>query len=242
MNRIEGNMATVRVFLNTKRMATGKEWKGKFLQVFPVMKEFTSQAEWRETWQKSLTNSIRFVAEESAVKAQEDKAQKDAAAERLELIQMLIQGGQRTKSNLGDTDGWTHSERTLNYTAPPGKYYIGDLCYALYEDVYDKVFGSLGGYDSGLYQKGNSFFLVDNTAYGDGLYKGTDGFEYGVDAGIIGICSGDLIDPANTSAESGGKIYTFTEPVSMKFHGGVFRFHSGMTSFKIDTVGDENDY
>jgi hypothetical protein len=233
-------MATIRVYLNNKRMATGKEWKDKFLQVYPQMKEFTSQQEWRETWQKALTDSIRFVYEE-------DKMLKEIAWTREHLEQLLATYGKKKASAPApapappSTEGWTHTS-TLSFTGPAGKYYIGDLCYALYENIYDKVFGGIGGYDGGLYTKGNSFFMVDGTAHGDGLYTGTDGFGYGVDAGIIGICSADLIDPDNRSAESGGNIYTFTEPVEMKFHGGVFRFHSGTQSFKIDTVGDESDY
>lgn len=226
-------MATVRVFLDTKRMATGKEWKGKFLQVFPDMKEFANQNEWREAWTKALSNKVRFEIEEGPVEK--------ALALRQELIQRLAALTQpRPSRPAPSTEGWTHLN-DLVHVAPPGKYYIGDLCYALHDKIYDGVFGDLGGYDSGLYSKGDSFFMVDSTAYGDGLYRGTDGYDYGVDAGIIGICSADLIDSENESAESGGKIYTFVDPVYIKFRGGVFHFHSGSIEFKIDTCGYDED-
>jgi hypothetical protein len=78
--------------------------------------------------------------------------------------------------------------------------------------------------------------MVDGTSYGDGDYKGSDGHHYLVDAGIIGICSADLIDPKNPSV-SGGKIHTFSEPVEIRFNNGVFYFTSGYTHLEINTKG-----
>lgn len=135
---------------------------------------------------------------------------------------------------------WTHKE-TYKFTAPAGKYYIGDLCYALSDSVYESIFGNLGGYESGLYQKKDStdFFLVDNTAYGDGLYGGTDGKEFAVDAGIIGICPASMIGPEKDG--DGGHIYEFKDPVKCRFSGGVFTFKSGYIRLVINTEGDDDE-
>ena len=129
--------------------------------------------------------------------------------------------------------------RPKKHTCPAGKYYIGDLCYVLGDDVYEKVFGG-HGYEDGLYTKKNSneFFFVAGTAYGDGCYPSSDGKEFCVDAGIIGICPISCM----RKDDGGGQTYTFTQPVECKFRGGVFEFVSGYDYLKIDTAGyDENE-
>lgn len=70
--------------------------------------------------------------------------------------------------------------------------YIGDLCYALTDEVYHDVWGA-ADYEDGAYNSGNLEFAVVDTQYGDGCYMGSDGFDYPVDAGIIGICDSQLV-------------------------------------------------
>lgn len=138
---------------------------------------------------------------------------------------------------------WTHKE-THKTTLPAGKYYIGDLCYALADDIYDGVFGNIGGYDSGLYKKNDSeFFFVDNTAYGDGMYGATDGNEFAVDAGIIGICPASMIGKGTGREKDGdgGHIYEFKEPVKCTFNSGVFTFKSGFRKLVINTEGEDEE-
>jgi hypothetical protein len=129
---------------------------------------------------------------------------------------------------------------SLNFplTLPPGTYYIGDLCYALDDKVYDKIFGDVGGYANGMYQKSlQEFFLVDSTAIGDGEYQGTDGKQYAVDAGIIGIT------PISCMLKSGdgGHVHTFHHKVSVDFKDGVFEFFSLDKYLTIDTLGTTQD-
>lgn len=65
--------------------------------------------------------------------------------------------------------------------------YIGDICYALEDDVYDGVWGK-NDYESGKYETEDGLqFAVDNTYCGDGLYESCDGEFYPVDAGVIGV-------------------------------------------------------
>jgi hypothetical protein len=134
-------------------------------------------------------------------------------------------------------DDWNYTG-TKSFVAPAGTYYIGDLCYFLKDPIYDGIFGG-HGYESGLYTEKSSgeFFMVDNTSHGDGEYIGTDGFGYGVDAGIIGIASRSL-GPESDEKVYGGKLYTFKEPIEIKFQKGLFRFKSHSKYLAIDTSGD----
>ena len=77
-------------------------------------------------------------------------------------------------------------------------FYIGDLCYALNEKVYDEVWGG-NNYEDGQYTdpETKAEFAMVGTAYGDGEYESSEeGLAFPVDAGIIGvadlaICDGD---------------------------------------------------
>lgn len=225
-------MATVRVYSNTKRLATGKLWKNGFLQVYPEVRPFTSEDDWVASWKKAVEAGFR-VEREGAIPPLPASPPQSASPP------LPPQPAPSEK-------GWSY-RRELTFRAPAGTYYIGDLCYALYDNIYDKVFGG-HGYDCGFYsRRPDSFFMVDGTTHGDGDYTGSDGHHYLVDAGIIGICSADLIDTNNTSI-GGGKIHTFTEPVEIRFRGGCFYFHSGYEALEINTQGwdddadDEEDY
>lgn len=193
-------MSTYRIYSNEKRVATGKEWNKRFLQVYPEKKEYRSQAEWNSFWAEKLRMSIR--QEEVKVAQPQVKPQVKPQEKR--------------------DEGWTYV-RQLHFTAPAGTYYVGDLCYALHSDIYDNVFGG-EAYERGLYSKGNSFFLVDGTSCGDGEYEDDHGRKYLVDAGIIGICSQDLIDRKNPSVR-GGQMITFKNPFQILFKEGKFSFH-----------------
>lgn len=245
-------MSTTRAYCNGKRMSTAKPWNGKFLQVYPEQAVFENETEWRDFWTRRFEQSIRFDVENSssfrtlfvagASEPNPDTATRYAPLPPPLPLSPVTSSASSTAGVVvkqsPSSKGWSYRHE-LTYTAPPGTYYIGDLCYALYEIIYDNVFGG-HGYDAGFYSKGKSFFMVDGTAYGDGDYLGSDNNHYLVDAGIIGICSEDLIDPNNRSV-NGGKIHTFNQPVVIRFRGGVFHFTSGYTHITINTVGDDED-
>lgn len=130
--------------------------------------------------------------------------------------------------------GWVYTN-TLCFTAPPGSYYIGDLCYVLSKDVYQNVFGR-NDYKMGLYtQTGTSnFFLVNRTL--DLIYKSSDGKEFAHDAGQIGITPVSFL----AKNDGGGHIYTFEKPVTCAFRNGRFCFTSGYEILEITGgYGDE---
>lgn len=203
---------TLRLFVNKKRISTAVYTKdGKLLQVYPEKKFFPS----REAWQTSCKTITHPEVEV-----------KSSGTNEQPVHWLPI-----------PTDNWSYKE-VSKFTAPPGKYYIGDLCYVLGDQVYDKVYGGQG-YESGLYTHadGKHFFLVDNTAYGDGIYLGSDDKEFTVDAGILGITPVCCME----KNDGGGQIYTFTEPVECSFRNGIFNIRSGYTRLKINTQGTEED-
>lgn len=127
-----------------------------------------------------------------------------------------------------------------------GKMYIGDLCYAMSDYDYHKIWGA-HNYQDGAYEAADGMFAMVGTAYGDGCYDSNIGFAFPVDAGIIGICDGELIKKeitgpygdlgiivnaegeANISYEDGTIAITYTTP-------------SGETKFvNIETAYDEEE-
>lgn len=203
--------STLRLYADSKRMATAVLTKqGKFLQVYPETKAFRSEEEWRIHWTRILHPEISIQTETSTPSPPKEQTSV-------------------TNKN------WTY-QKTRTYTAPPGTYYIGDLCYVLGDALYDGVYGKKD-YADGLYthQGMDTFFLVAGTAYGDGEYRGSDGRTFTVDAGILGITPASCM----SKNDGGGHLYTFDHPVECAFKGGYFTFISGHTLLEIDTTGSE---
>lgn len=86
--------------------------------------------------------------------------------------------------------------------------YVGDLCYCLNYDVYQDAIelanyeGKFDSTASGMHVEG----AFVSTQYGDGDYIGSDGKEYAVDAGIIGI-----VNITNASATEGEDFKIFSK-------------------------------
>lgn len=133
---------------------------------------------------------------------------------------------------------WTSLGHATEHTFPAGKYYIGDPCYVLGDEIYDTVVGDGG---EGFFTNGTHTIGFFSTAYGDGCYRGTNGETYGVDAGIIGIVPAELM---KRGSESWG---TLTFENEFKF--GCTRdatFYvkdedSPENSFQIPTRDDDED-
>ena len=86
--------------------------------------------------------------------------------------------------------------------------YVGDLCYCLNYDVYQEAMelanyeGKFDSTASGMHVEG----AFVSTQYGDGDYIGSDGKEYAVDAGIIGI-----VNITNAAATEGEDFKIFSK-------------------------------
>lgn len=120
------------------------------------------------------------------------------------------------------------------------KYYIGDLCYILPQDLYDKIVCSFN-YDNGEWTTVSGVrFAFASTAFGDGEYCGSDGFHYPVDAGILGIVKIEGFEPKdikNPHDGTLGRIVEFESEPAVEMHGGVFR----IGNIVIDTTNDEEE-
>lgn len=140
-------------------------------------------------------------------------------------------------------------EVTSSY--PAGKYYIGDICYALSSTVYELQWGDIHKYNPGTFEikyKGNvGKFSVNHTKYGDGVYLDTSkGLEFIVDAGVIGIVPLDLCNPKNINKQGiieGGHIIESTTPVEFSSHDGIFvvSFNNNTDMIVLDTCDIEDD-
>lgn len=73
------------------------------------------------------------------------------------------------------------------HTFPPGKYYMGDICYINNNHLYYNIWGDLFHFRQGYFTDDSSTFGVFNTYAGDGEYKDIGGNFYNVDAGVIGL-------------------------------------------------------
>lgn len=86
--------------------------------------------------------------------------------------------------------------------------YVGDLCYCLNDAVYQDAIeladpeGKFDSIASGMHVEG-AFVSTD---HGDGDYEGSDGRNYSVDAGIIGI-----VNITNASATEGEDFQSFSK-------------------------------
>ena len=122
-------------------------------------------------------------------------------------------------------------------------FYIGDLCYALDEKVYDEVWGG-NDYEDGQYTdpETKAEFAMVGTAYGDGEYESSDGVTFPVDAGIIGVADLAICD-GDTSL--GKVVPDYSGTVLIRYDNGTITvsWKSGKYYDLIDIyTGDEEDY
>jgi hypothetical protein len=235
--------STMRLFVNDNRISTAVKTNSGLLQVYPEKKQFTDEVQWQGYWDTQLKPKIilRFGESEKPVAAASVPAVRVAAAPEPVPVSPPVARKKAKAPKKARMQDWNvvHAN-DVRTTLPPGEYYIGDLCYVLGDDIYDTIFGG-NGYSDGVYEeKGTGrVFAVAGTAYGDGAYPGSDGNLFGVDAGIIGICSKSLM----AKNDGGGHMYTFPTPFSCRFSRGRFRFASGTPqSLVIDTTGDDDAY
>lgn len=120
-------------------------------------------------------------------------------------------------------------------TLPPGTYYIGDIGYALSTEIFLDYWGYQHNYVPGSFHISDGQFVVDKTANGDGIFYGSDGSKYLVDAGNIGIVTRNLWDKTIEHLRSLGKIVDVTHSLHVYFSNGTFHFFDEGKSFFIST-------
>jgi hypothetical protein len=88
--------------------------------------------------------------------------------------------------------------KRIEVIVPKGSYVIGDPCYAVPNKEWDSLLQSCNYFESpiGYVKNGLQKFpvLAFGTKWGDGCYRGTDGNEYPVDAGLIGLVPVELLE------------------------------------------------
>lgn len=86
----------------------------------------------------------------------------------------------------------------VEVVVPKGSYVIGDPCYAVPNQDWGDLLLSCNYFESpiGYVNHGMQKFpvLAFSTKWGDGSYHGTDGNEYDVDAGLLGLVPVELLD------------------------------------------------
>lgn len=121
---------------------------------------------------------------------------------------------------------------------PAGIYYIGDFCYILKDQDYQKIVCSFE-YDEQAYQYKKFLFCFNGTTYGDGLYQDQYGNKYGVDSGTIGIINittKTMLKEANKLVKDKlANVVTFDKPFHVSCCNGLFEFGN----IVIDTNDDD---
>lgn len=101
---------------------------------------------------------------------------------------------------------------------PAGTYFIGDpghvLSRGLYQQIMDQMFNSRGSMvkKEGLFRVGDAGVVLVGTPNGDGEFEDTDGYQYGVDSGMIGIVPRSL----TAGRVKTGRWETFQNPVTFR--------------------------
>ena len=120
-------------------------------------------------------------------------------------------------------------------------FYIGDLCYALNEKVYDEVWGS-NNYEDGQYvdPKTKAEFAMVGTAHGDGEYESDVGAFFPVDAGIIGVADLSICDK---DTSFGKVVPDYSGIVFIEYNDGTITVSWGdYGEINIYTDYEEEDY
>lgn len=122
-------------------------------------------------------------------------------------------------------------------TLPPGKYYIGDLCYVMdkqWNEVHNLRFPNNNAIDGVFVLSDGSVFACYSTLNGDGSYPCSDGSSIGVDSGSIGCIK---IDGLSKRDLKYGTIVEFKNNFTTDEHEGVIRFGH----ITIDTHVEDED-
>lgn len=150
------------------------------------------------------------------------------------------------------TDKHINTMSEVKATYPAGKYYIGDICYALDSKTYHQQWGKLYHYDKGTFQVQYKnivkTFSVNHTKFGDGVFMDTaNQLRFLVDSGTIGIIPIDLCDTKKIENDmmQGGHIIESKTSVDFRSNEGVFVIeynnNNKMIIIDTDTTEDEID-
>lgn len=132
--------------------------------------------------------------------------------------------------------------RTTAVEMPAGEYWVGDPCYAVPDERW------MEWLEAADYMNEHSLLVADldghtvlglGTAYGDGVFVGSDGFDYGVDAGLIGVVPVEVADYSDEKYPAGALMrrVEFTEPFECRYSNGTII----LGNIRIDTDPEEDE-
>lgn len=110
-----------------------------------------------------------------------------------------------------------------------GKYYIGDPCY-IFSKSWDKLIEENNFLKPSVFIIDGHKCAIGSTAYGDGIYEDNFGYDYYVDAGLIGILPIELLkldevyNEANIEEQPGLSVVEFSKDFKVKINDGKFKF------------------
>ena len=134
--------------------------------------------------------------------------------------------------SLSESKKVTEAEVTTA-TKSAGEYWVGDPCYVVPDDIYQGIWGDEYKFKDGTIDCGNGLsFQVHGTAWGDGEYKGSNGFIYGVDAGVLAIVPMELATKER-GLDKGTRHKSST--AKLKYKDGVFNMIFDNETITIDT-------
>lgn len=128
-------------------------------------------------------------------------------------------------------------------------FYFGDICYALSNDEYDRLWGG-NGYEDGIFEDDRTGlrFAVAGTAHGDGEFADNYGNFYPVDGGNLGVVPLELVGPAEMHDIQEGGLGLIVEGAGNAYFKGedgyfVFTPPAGTRDYEVDTdwADDEDE-
>ena len=130
---------------------------------------------------------------------------------------------------------------------PAGKYIIGDPCYTIPDEEWDKVLDQSGFFNDqcwAMFRAPNGEqapVVAFSTAWGDGTYDDGAGRSYGVDAGLIGIIPAG---PFGNARPFCTHVVEFHSPVNCSEKQGVICFGNVRinTDYDVNDISDDDDY
>jgi hypothetical protein len=115
-------------------------------------------------------------------------------------------------------------ERRKTFVLPAGKYFIGDPTYFLHKSLTENL---VAGHFA--LPDGRGFIAAASEA---GILTASNGEVYGVESGLIGICSYDIGDMANFTGD--GSFHVFDSDVKAELDDSYMKLSSGNWSLEIE--------
>lgn len=135
---------------------------------------------------------------------------------------------------------------TVGVYVPAGTYVLSDPCYAVPDADWMPLLESCEFFDEPVGTVRGHKVYAFSTMYGDGCYSGSDGFEYSVDAGLIGLTPIELVGEKEMSElfglrPSGTKVIFTKETYCSRSSDGTLKF-GDIVIETGDVYDDEDDY